>query len=252
MKTFLSNIFPRLRKYSRKLDDLALLTNQHWVVLNDVSQIKMVYIFRENGRLIISRNGKAQIGKWEYLGQDSILLDLGEDAYLFRQGFFDENILALKVDSKNEYAILINETKFGRELNSIGAVTQFLEENYLNNPFVNNKYNKYQIGSGLVQEYRITDGFKEGFATVINEDLNYAFINNDRELVTDFIYEYAENFSCGLALVRVDNSFGYIDKSLNFKINPIYINAKSFENGKAKVKIKSSILIIDLNGKEIL
>src|SRR5699024_5679483 len=151
---------------------------------DDVSKTKLVYIFRKDGKLIISKNGKVKIGNWEYLGNDSLLLDLKEEAFLFRQGFFDENVLALKIDSKNEYDILINETKFGQELNNLIALNQFLKENYLTNTKFQQKINKFQIENDGTREFRITDGFKEGFATVINHCLDYAFIDENKRIVT--------------------------------------------------------------------
>jgi len=137
MKTYIADIIPKIQRFSQKLDNLTMLTNQHWVVLDELSQSKTVYIFRTNGELLIAINGKVDKAKWEYLGQNSILIDLKEQSYLFRHGFFDENILALKVDSKEEYAILINESKYQGELNSISTVINFLNKNYFLNPTIN-------------------------------------------------------------------------------------------------------------------
>lgn len=135
MKTYFSNIIPRIQQYSDKLDNLTLLTNQHWVVLDELSKSKTVYIFRTNGELLISSNGKVNKAKWEYLGQNTLLIDLvGGDSYLFKHGFFDQNIFALKVDGKEEYAFLINESKYDGELNNIESVTTFLEKTYVTSP----------------------------------------------------------------------------------------------------------------------
>src|SRR5690606_34482541 len=131
MKTFLSDLFPKLQRYSEKLDNLTLLTNQHWVCIDELSN-KTVYIFRSNNDLLISTNGKVEKAKWEYLGNKSLLIDRKEDTYLFKHGFFDENILALKVDSSEEYAVFVNENKYEGELNSILKVYDFLTQKYLN------------------------------------------------------------------------------------------------------------------------
>lgn len=131
MKTFVANIFSRLSKFSQKLDNLTLLTNQHWVILDESQNLKTVYIFRSNGELLISINGDVKRAKWEYLGANALLIDLQEKSYLFRHGFFDENILALKIDSKEEYAIFVNESKHSKELNSIDAISAFLNHKYL-------------------------------------------------------------------------------------------------------------------------
>jgi hypothetical protein len=131
MKTFISDLIPKLQRFSQKLDNLTLLTNQHWVVIDEISNNKNVYIFRTNNELLISQNGKVEKAKWEYLGNNSLLIDKKDQSYLFKHGFFDENILALKVDSKNEYAFLINENKYEGELNSIEKVIDFLTRKYI-------------------------------------------------------------------------------------------------------------------------
>jgi len=131
MKTFISDLIPKLQRFSQKLDNLTLLTNQHWVVIDDIGNNKNVYIFRTNNDLLISQNGKVEKAKWEYLGNNSLLIDKKEESYLFKHGFFDENILALKVDSKDEYAFLINENKYDGELNSLEKVIDFLTKKYL-------------------------------------------------------------------------------------------------------------------------
>lgn len=131
MKTFLSDIFPKIQRYSEKLDNLTLLTNQHWVSIDNMLSNKTIYIFRSNNELLVSTNGKVEKAKWEYLGNKSLLIDKKKDSYLFKHGFFDENILALKVDSSEEYAVFVNENKYDGELNSIDRVFDFLRRKYL-------------------------------------------------------------------------------------------------------------------------
>ena len=132
MRTYILDIIPKIRRFSRKLDDLTFLTNQHWVVIDDVDNVKQVYIFRQNNELLISKNGKVDKAKWEYLGDNALLIDLKEESYLFKHDLFDE-ILALKIDGKEEYALLVNETKYGHELNSSKSVIEFLNKKYIDN-----------------------------------------------------------------------------------------------------------------------
>jgi hypothetical protein len=134
MKTYIADIIPRLSKFSKQLDNLTLLTEQHWVALDIISGQKRVYIFRRNSVLLVSTGGQVERGKWEFISKNSLLLDIDNATYLLRHGFFDENILALKVDSKEEYAIFVNESKFDRELNSIQAINDFLQEKYFDKP----------------------------------------------------------------------------------------------------------------------
>lgn len=132
MKTYIADIIPRIKKFSQKLDDLTILSNQHWVSIGEIDQSKIVYIFRTNNQLLISNNGIVERGKWEYLGNQSLLLETSEGSYLMKHGFFDENIIALKLDSTDKYAFFVNESKFTGELNSINDVLRFLTFKYLN------------------------------------------------------------------------------------------------------------------------
>ena len=131
MKTFILDIIPKIERFSKKLDNITVLTNKHWVFLEEELEKKIVYIFREkDNQLLISENGKIEKGTWEYLGNNSLLIDRNDGSFLFRHGFIDDNILALKVDGRNEYALFVNEQKFNDELNSISTINKFLEVNY--------------------------------------------------------------------------------------------------------------------------
>lgn len=131
MKTYIAHIIPQIQKFSQKLDNLTLLSNQHWVVLNEADNSKLIYIFRNNSELLIVNNGHVEKGRWEFIGNKSILIDNKEGSYLFKHGFFDENVLALKVDGKDEYAIFVNENKHDGNIDSLSDVLYFLNSKYL-------------------------------------------------------------------------------------------------------------------------
>jgi|GEM_PF-1265798 len=286
MKTYLTDIIPKIKRYSEKLDNLTLLTNQHWVVLDELKNSKFVYIFRSNQDLLISQNGRIEKGKWEYLGNNSLLIDRKDESYLFRHGFFDKNILALKVDGKDEFAFLINENNYTGELNSIEKVLAFLEQKYLRmipknqidighcyeeskyliNELIldkelnivqndNRKYGYMDREGKLLIPYRY-DGaydFLEGLAMVFTLGTGtdyYGFIDEIGNEIVPLQYEYAEIFSEGLAVVRLNNSFGFIDKTGNIIIDIKFDSADSFVNGLAKVSIGNLNFHIDTNGNE--
>ncbi len=131
MKTFALSFIRELKEYTQKADNLYYLTNHHWIMLDEVSEFKTTYFFRQNGELIISVNGKVEKAQWEYLDENTILIDIRKQYYMLRHGFCDENILALKIDGTEEYAIFINENKYEQELNNLNAVINFLDKNFL-------------------------------------------------------------------------------------------------------------------------
>ena len=131
MKTYIADIIPKIKRFSRTLDTLTKLNNQHWVSVGEINDFKKVYIFRKNNQLLISKNGVVEKGIWEYLGNESILIETKENTFMLKHGFFDDNIMALKLDSTDEYAFFVNETKYDDELNTVDDIKHFLSEKYL-------------------------------------------------------------------------------------------------------------------------
>jgi hypothetical protein len=145
---YFSHVIPKIQQFSKKLDDLTLLKNQNWVLIDESSDAKNVFIFRDKNQLLISKNGKVKKENWEYIGENNLLIDIDGESYLFKHGFLDENIFALKMDSKDNYIFLINESKDGLEINSVEDINLFLIENYLIKDW-------HKINSGLNDNYEI-------------------------------------------------------------------------------------------------
>jgi hypothetical protein len=132
MIEYLKDIFPRIIRYSKKLDDLTVLTEKPWKLIDEESQIKEVWIFCQNKDLIISKNGIAQEGTWKYAA-NSIFIKVGEFQRLINQAFIDDVVLLLRLDGGNEFIALANEQKIDKS---------FKIEKYLND-----KYRTIQIES---------------------------------------------------------------------------------------------------------
>lgn len=132
MKSYILDIIPKIQRFSKQLDDSTNLIGHHWVLFSDsLNELKTVYIFRSQNELLISRNGIVEKSKWEYIGNESIIIETDGKTYLLKHGFLDENILALRRDSFNDFSIFINESKANQEFNSIDDVVGFLRKSYL-------------------------------------------------------------------------------------------------------------------------
>lgn len=153
MRTYLADIIPKIQRFSRKLDDLTKLTNQHWILLGDITDTKRVFMFRTNNELLIFENGvRIDKGSWEYLGNQSLLLETSSGGFLLKHGFFDENVMALKIDSTYNYVFFVNETKYESELNNINDVLNFLKNKYLENQQEGRNLNNYFTTIPLYRE----------------------------------------------------------------------------------------------------
>ena len=64
-------------------------------------------------------------------------------------------------------------------------------------------------------------------------------------------YEEAKDFTCGLARIKVDGRYGFLDTSGNLKIANIYASATDFTNCLAMVLTKEGWAYIDPAGKTV-
>ncbi|MBI4429048.1 MAG: WG repeat-containing protein [Ignavibacteriales bacterium] len=86
----------------------------------------------------------------------------------------------------------------------------------------------------------ITRGGKTGYA------------NRAEKMVVEPQFDWADEFSEGLAAVRVDGKFGFIDMKGNRVIDCIYDHATRFSGGKAAVGFQGRSGYIDMAGKEAI
>lgn len=142
MKLYITDAFNRFSKFSKRLDDLTLLKNQNWVNINDLVNNKNVYIFRDNGILLVASNGIVIRNSYEYLGAGNLLINDNNRSFLFKTSFVDKNILALNLDSTNQYAFFVNESRNSDAINNYDSLMFFLKREYLE-PFAD-PYGKYR------------------------------------------------------------------------------------------------------------
>ncbi|MET7029809.1 hypothetical protein [Sediminicola luteus] len=132
MKTYLSEIVPKIQHFSKKLNDLTVLQHQNWVSISEINEQKIVYIFRKNGQLLISENGLITKAVYEYINSETLMIDYNDKSMLLKHGFLDEDVMALKIDGNDGFAFFVNETNSTHELNTIEDTNKFLITKYLN------------------------------------------------------------------------------------------------------------------------
>ena len=79
----------------------------------------------------------------------------------------------------------------------------------------------------------------------------YGF-KKDGVIVIPAIYNYASDFSEGLALVRLNGKFGIVDKTGREIIPPKYDEVRYFSEGLAKVKLNDKYGFVDKTGKVVI
>lgn len=113
------------------------------------------------------------------------------------------------------------------------------------------KIANYNSNKEQKTDFRKVSDYNDGFAVVVDDDLNYGFINENGDIVIDVKYEYADNFQNGLALVRSNALFGFINNNGKVIIPIEFDRAEGFNNDQAKVSKNEQEFYIDTNGKRI-
>ena len=106
----LNNLVNQLKNYSATLEKANLLIDKPWTIIDEDNEIQRL-IFKKDKTLVLSKNGQAEIGKWDYFPEaNALLIDRGADKILCNEAYIDEGILILKLDgSNNNHYILANQ-----------------------------------------------------------------------------------------------------------------------------------------------
>ena len=109
MKAYLLDTFKRFKRYSDTLDVKTNLCNKTWLVFNDEGE-REVFIFNEDGTMIISCNGLVTNSSWKYIpSNNSIVITTPKQAYMLHPAFINGIVFALQLDGVEQYSFLITE-----------------------------------------------------------------------------------------------------------------------------------------------
>jgi hypothetical protein len=73
---------------------------------------RITHIFRRGGELLVADRGEAVRGKWEYMpATNSLLIEYDGRLRIYKQGFVDPGILALKKEDAKDLFVLVNENR---------------------------------------------------------------------------------------------------------------------------------------------
>jgi len=94
--------------------------------------------------------------------------------------------------------------------------------------------------------------FRDGLAMVRDDD-QFGYIDETGSAVIDFKYKEARPFSERLAAVKISDKWGFINSDETVKISPQFISAGDFGNGLAPVRKSSNLFgYVDNTGKVVI
>ena len=127
MKTYILDSINRIKRLGENLDAKNILCNKSWQIFNDTGE-KELYIFQENGDILLSTNGIVSQGKWQYISANkSILISVKANSYMLHPSFSINNIMAMNLDGTERYMLMIEEQSLlALQLKSLEDLNQYL------------------------------------------------------------------------------------------------------------------------------
>lgn len=178
MKAFIFDLIYKLKRASDTLDARAVLCNKTWRAFSDSGE-KEVYIFMEDGTLIISINGNVTMGKWMYLPANHSLVVSGNNMNLLVHPVMCNNILTLVQDGTNNCFFLLDATK--AELDIIKTL-QNVQDYILTNANIN----QYILNDHIqITPTECNKNVPEYINNYQTQDISYIFDDNGAEYEPD-------------------------------------------------------------------
>lgn len=183
--------------------------------------------------------------KWSYydFNGNQLINRTFDDAYPFNNGL-------ARVFYNNRYGYIDKE---GKQI--IKAVYDYADnfyDSYAYATFANkdntviNKTGKVVISTEKDHIYN----FYEGIAVYAGENNRYGYVTKSLKK-TKPIYQFADNFKNGLARIKINNKWGFINKDYQYAIKPIYDEIRNFSYDLALFRKNNKWGFVDLSGKEI-
>ncbi|WP_291119016.1 hypothetical protein [Flavobacterium sp. UBA6135] len=160
IKEYLARISTDLSRFNQTLSKTSILIDKPWALVDDNNEIQKL-IFKKNNELILSKNGKAEVGKWEYFPEaKSLLIDRGSDKIFCNEIFIDKGVIILKLDgTKNDFFALANENVVPNL-----DIISYLNHLFYEGPEPQKKITrKYELENGLEIEIH-SDVYLEGLS----------------------------------------------------------------------------------------
>jgi len=173
MTEFIINILEKIQNYSTSISKKATFLDKPWALVDNEMEIQKL-IFQKDNQLVLSKNGKVQMGTWEYLaGAKSMLIDRGGDKILLNEVFINDDVMILKIDgTKHEFFVLANQNTIP-DLDVIGYLEGLRFKYFLKKDFKleNNKILKLYHPNNIAYPY------KDGVALINDEIAKSGFYN---------------------------------------------------------------------------
>ena len=105
------------------------LIKKNWVLLKESEEERQIYIFQKDQTLLIANSGDVIKGKWEEVGDNSLMIEFDNKSTLYQPSYESESIFILKVNGKEQYLYLVEEKLYEEGYRSVDMINNCIKNN---------------------------------------------------------------------------------------------------------------------------
>ena len=105
------------------------LIKKNWVLLKESEEERKIYIFQKDQTLLIANSGDVIKGKWEEVGDNSLMIEFDNKSTLYQPSYESESIFILKVNGKEQYLYLVEEKLYEEGYRSVDMINNCIKNN---------------------------------------------------------------------------------------------------------------------------
>lgn len=128
MFRYINDIISKIQRLDKRLDDINVLTNKHWKEIRDDDRVITVIFTKNENTYRITEKGHVIKGKWEFLGNEKIEIEVDGESKLYKHKFHNDCILLLNLDGTLDFNLYIDEKIFNTSLNTIQKIDNYIED----------------------------------------------------------------------------------------------------------------------------
>jgi hypothetical protein len=254
VSALLKSLSAQMKNHSATLDKTNILADKPWALIDEEFEIQKL-IFKRNNELVLSRNGKVQIGSWEYFPEaKSLLIDRGGDKILCNEAFIDEGVMILKLDgTENNFFLFANENVIP-DLDGIYYLKKLrkahlnIREKEINDGRIIEIQQEYSF-EGLCVGQKVTVDMipiENGIYKLADEII---FIVVDNGVIMDFLYEKKYLNPEGIEISVRQQDRRSIFPGDKFYLNGVLVSSTSLNFSHSKIALLQNGALVKLRWK---
>jgi len=257
VSALLKSLSAQLKNHSATLDKTNILADKPWALIDEEFEVQKL-IFKRNNELVLSRNGKVQMGTWEYFPEaKSLLIDRGGDKILCNEAFVDDGVMILKIDgTENNFFLFANENIIP-DLDAIGYLKNLrkLKLNILEKEMDDGRtieiHRSYDLESPSVG-HRVSIDFKDVADGIYKMQSQKSYIVVRNSLIASFMYHSKFVNPEGVEFVVHQHERGEINPGDFFYLNGKLLLNNTFNFSKWKIAVLHDGVLVKLQWKNKL